>query len=432
MTKFYITFFAIIILLSFNSLYAEFKLEAQIRPRSEFRNGFKNIIPEGEEATFFTEQRSRIIADYKTEKVNVHISLQDIRMWGATSQIYKSDPSLNNLYEAWASYNFTSNFSFRIGRQALDYDDARFLGNLDWAAQGRSHDALIFIYHDKEKEMRIDFGGAYNQTGFEPTKLFSTYYSGVNNYKTMQFLHAKKKYSSSDIALVIHNDGQQVEQDSSTAFRQTIGMTYNNDGKRIKFGGEAFWQGGENIAKNNISAYFVNAYFTYKTDLTPITIGFDYLSGTSIDDEDDHSFNPLYGTNHKFYGYMDYFYVGNFHGQAATPSGLIDLHLKTKFNIGKNNSLVANLHYFMSEADIYERANEEINSNNKADKYLGTELDLVYNLKLNDNVLINIGYSQMLASESMELVKSGNIDTSRFTNWAWLQINFKPTILSLN
>lgn len=430
MTKFYFTTLALVLLLSFDSLYAEFKLEAQIRPRSEFRNGFKNIIPEGKDAAFFTEQRSRLIADYKGEYINVHLAMQDIRMWGAASQIYKADPSLNNVYEAWASYNFTDKFGFRIGRQALDYDDARFLGNLNWAAQGRSHDALLFIYNDKEKNMRIDFGGAYNQTGFEPTKLFSTYYSGVNNYKTMQFVHAKKIYSSSDIALVIHNDGQQVEGDSSTAFRQTVGLTYNNDGDKFKFGGEAFWQGGKNRKEKDISAFFVNAYFTYKTDLTPITIGVDYLSGTSIEDEEDHSFNPLYGTNHKFYGFMDYFYVGNFHGQAATPSGLIDLHLKTNFKINKNNSLVANLHYFMSEADIYKRANGEINTNEKADQYLGTELDLVYNLKLNDNVLINLGYSQMIAGESMEYVKSGNIDPSRLTNWAWIQINFKPTIFA--
>ncbi|MDZ7608893.1 MAG: hypothetical protein U5K79_25710 [Cyclobacteriaceae bacterium] len=48
---------------------------------------------------------------------------------------------------------------------------------------------------------------------------------------------------------------------------------------------------------------------------------------TDLTDTNDKSFNPLYGTNHKFYGYMDYFYVGNSHGQVGngTTSGLIDL-----------------------------------------------------------------------------------------------------------
>ena len=36
-------------------------------------------------------------------------------------------------------------------------------------------------------------------------------------------------------------------------------------------------------------------------DKTTLTVGSDYLSS---------GFKPLFGTNHKFYGFMDYFYVG--------------------------------------------------------------------------------------------------------------------------
>ena len=47
---------------------AQFKLGAEIRPRAEFRNGFKTPKIEGAQPAFFIEQRSRLYFDYKTEK----------------------------------------------------------------------------------------------------------------------------------------------------------------------------------------------------------------------------------------------------------------------------------------------------------------------------------------------------------------------------
>ena len=58
---------------------------------------------------------------------------------------------------------------------------------------------------------------------------------------------------------------------------------------------------------------------------------------------------PKYGTNHKFYGFMDYFYVGNGHGGTdAASAGLIDIYLKTAFKTGEKSSLAAHLHHFLS------------------------------------------------------------------------------------
>jgi len=121
---------------------------------------------------------------------------------------------------------------------------------------------------------------------------------------------------------------------------------------------------------------------------------------------------------------MDYFYVGNAHGQAGRTAGLFDLYLKTNFKLGAKSSLLAHAHYFRSAAELY----DPMNGSSVNDQYLGTELDLVYNLKLNENVNINVGYSQMLAGESMELVKATPGDHTAFNNWAWLMINVNPII----
>ena len=78
----------------------------------------------------------------------------------------------------------------------LDYDNARFLGDLDWAAQGRSHDLALFIYEDDTAQWKLHAGTAFNQAAGppEPIRLANTVYTGVNNYKAMQFAWFQKDF----------------------------------------------------------------------------------------------------------------------------------------------------------------------------------------------------------------------------------------------
>ncbi len=403
---------------------AQFDLGAEIRPRAEFRNGFKAPHNEDVPPAFFIEQRSRLYFNYKTEDLILKLSLQDVRIWGSVSQIYKSDPNLQNVYEAWGQFNFNSNFGVKAGRMALDYDNARFLGNLGWAAQGRSHDALLFLWKNNEG-MKLDVGLAYNQDAwlYEPIKLNGNFYnhSLTNNYKTMQFAHFNIKREGGKFSALVHNDGRQLAVDSSMAYRQTYAVLGNKKFGDITLAGEFYYQGGKNETGMDVSAILASLYATFKTSVTPITIGGEYLTGTSADDAANNefkSFAPLYGTNHKFYGYMDYFYVGNGHANK----GLVDLNLKTNFKFGEKTNLVANVHYFMSPVDIADPndAAQTISSS------LGTEIDLIYIQKLHKSVNLKVGYSQMFATESMVEIKGG--DKSVVNNWAWLMLTFKPTL----
>ncbi len=127
------------------------------------------------------------------------------------------------------------------------------------------------------------------------------------------------------------------------------------------------------------------------------------------------SFFPLYGTNHKFNGFMDYFYVGN----HANNVGLNDLYAKAVFKTGATSNLLAKVHYFGANAEL----------TNDEDSYLGTEVDLVLTQNLSKDVKFNIGYSHMFASESMSLVKGGRPEDNT-NNWAWVQLTFKPTLFT--
>lgn len=404
----------------------ELTLGAQIRPRAEFRNGFKTLTEKDRDAAFFIEQRARLFADFRTDQFRIRFNVQDIRVWGAANQIFKSDPGLFNAYEAWGEYFFTPKASVRLGRMPLDYNNARFLGDLDWAAQGRSHDLLLFIYEDDSAQWKLHVGGAFNQTANppEPVRLSSTLYTGVNNYKAMQFAWFQKRFPSTDLSLLFQNDGRQVTMDTDTtvAFRQTYAVIANHQQNQLALGGEFYYQGGKNGANTSVSGFLASAYLTWKTGITPLTIGMDHLSGTSVNDTKDKSFAPLYGTNHKFYGFMDYFYVGNFHGQASTSSGLNDVFVKTNWKLGKKTSLIGHLHYFSSPVTLVDPSDND----REIEKYLGTEADLVLVWRPAKGFTVNLGYSQMFAGSSMEAIKTTPGDHTTLNNWAWLMVNFSP------
>ena len=71
--------------------------------------------------------------------------MQDVRVWGQdASSVNRVTTDANDgfmLHEAWAEISLVDtgkvikNFSLKIGRQELVYDDVRLLGNLDWLQQ---------------------------------------------------------------------------------------------------------------------------------------------------------------------------------------------------------------------------------------------------------------------------------------------------------
>ena len=399
---------------------AQFTLSAEIRPRAEYRDGFKTLLPEGADAAFFVEQRSRLNALFVSEKFDVYLSLQDVRNWGAVPQVYKSDPSLQNVYQAWAAYKFNSKHSLAVGRMELDYDNVRILGNLDWAAQGRSHDLVKYEY--KSNGIKFHAGAAFNQdaTTPEPNKLSNTFYSVSGNYKTMQYAWFHKDWTKSGLSVLFINNGVQSLADSSVNFSQTVGFYGTKTLSNVGLEYDAYYQFGKNQAGVNVAAYMVgfNATF-WKTKPNNLSVGFDYLSGDKSSTADkDETFNPLYGTHHKFYGYMDYFYVGNAHRNK----GLVDLFVKAKFKTGEKSSLLAHAHHFLSQSEITTESSEDLSSS------LGTEIDLVYVLNISPGVVLNVGYSRLFQTESLEYLK--NVANPKDASWAWVMIGFKPTLFT--
>ena len=114
--------------------------------------------------------------------------------------------------------------------------------------------------------------------------------------------------------------------------------------------------------------------YTFNTGRKPgVSVGYDYLSGMNSGDEDFKVFDTLFATNHKFYGFMDYFLniPVNSSGQ-----GLQDFMIKAKLPFADKWRLNAHFHNFRAA---------------KGDeKNFGNELDLILNYAYNSVTCFNL------------------------------------------
>ena len=151
---------SLLTMVSMGTYAQELDANLQIRPRYEYRNGFKSLMPIGEDATSFISQRSRLNFNYKQEKLKAKLTFQNIRTWGDVPTTAQADKNGIALFEAWAQYDFDAAWSARLGRQVISYDNQRIFGEIDWAQQGQSHDAAVFSFHPKNHQ--LDLGMAFN------------------------------------------------------------------------------------------------------------------------------------------------------------------------------------------------------------------------------------------------------------------------------
>lgn len=400
------------------SLAQEFNADIQLRPRYEYRNGYKELMKDGEYPNSLISQRSRLNLNFSQEKLRIKFSLQNIRTWGDVPTSSVADKNGMAVFESWAAYDFAEKWSAKIGRHVLAYDNQRILGGIDWTQQGQSHDAVVLSY--KGDQQKLDFAVALNAND-------ALYDSPYNiNYKNMQMLWYHKDFDQMKLSLLALNNGFQYQNlgknKLSVAYLQTLGgflkwkhsLWYGDAG--------AYFQTGETTLgqdKAKVSGYYAGLNIGYQIkENFSLEMGTEYLSGTDQNDTSGKikSFHPLFGTNHVFNGFMDYFYVGN-HKNSV---GLHDIYAKVNYSV-KQWQFMLSPHVFSSAAKMYKPLNAE-----KIDNYLGTEIDFTVGYKVNDYILINGGYSQMLATDAMESLKGGNKNYGN--NWAWLMISFHPEI----
>ena len=414
MNKIYIT--------SLNCI-AQFKIDGEFRPRTEYRHGFGNLIADDAEPGFGISTRARLNFGYKNENYTFYLSFQDVLIWGENRQLLPVDSNNSfSIFQAWADIKMGSDWSTKLGRQTIVYDDQRIFGVVGWVQQARNHDAAILKY--RKNKFMLDFGLAFNQdkaniSGFSSVgNEYST--TGFFSYKTMQYAYLKNNWAAFSGSLLLLNTGFQEFNNSGdsdgTSGLQTFGTHLGYKKGKLGLAGNLFLQTGKRQGKVDVKgAYLASLDLSYKaTDKVGLGIGAEVISGNDADAGETGAFFPLYGTNHKFNGFMDYFYVGN----HANSIGLVDVHASAKFKIGKSSLLVKVLNF---------SGEQELPSGEKS---LGTELDLVFTKPIKAGKL-QIGYSHMFAADGMYELKGISEDLAASgQNWAWVQLTLEPKFLN--
>lgn len=404
----------------------ELTISIQLRPRAEIRNGLFTPILKGQDPASFISQRSRIGLNYsKDPKLKIGLSTQVINTWGNDAQVQQTANNIS-LYEAWAQLNFSKEWNLKLGRQVLSYDDERILGALDWNNAGRKHDAALIGF--AKNKLKANGGLAFNQNSDKTT---GTFYDNLSSqpYKSMEFLWLRYDINPSlAFSLLGLNLGLQDRIDSSRSNLQTMGGNIFLKKNKLAAAGTFYLQTGKNHRKdltvNRTNAWMAALKIEYNFNKQfNTTAGTDYLSGNDMSSTSSKNtyFNPLYGTGHKFYGSMDYFYVSSPHRNT----GLWDSYLN--FKIKPTEKLVTQLTYHH-----FETTGKIVNyTGNNVTKSLGNEIDLSVGYNISDDVKLTGGYSQMFTDKSMRYVKNiaPNADFKSIQNWAWVSINFNPQIL---
>ena len=411
-----------------------FTLSAQLRPRFEYRNGAYVPLQEGEKPAILVNNRTRINFDYRHgDQLQLFLSFQNVNIWGQAPQVQLNDRTGGlSIFEAYAALPIYKDINAKIGRQMIVLDEDRIFGSLDWHPAGRAHDAININWKNDKLSLRSFF--AFNQNYFDgnassvngnvnnPKGQYFYIAPGTQPYQHLEAVHAHYDFAPTQgLSFLVANLGQRNSSNNDIDYNmQTIGFHYRGKSDALRYGAEAYLQTGKNAAGKDKEAFLLAALVGYQfTPAFSATLGLDYLSGndTNSSSNKDKAFNPFSGTNHKFYGFMDHFYV------SYSPSvGLLNPYLNLNLKTSDKGSLSATGHYFRSAGKI-------LGSEDNKTRHLGVEGDLVYTHKIQQYVSLQAGYSLFIPSDSYKSLR-GLRNVRKQQDWLWCSLNINPKLFS--
>lgn len=374
-------------------------LDLEYRFNPIYSRGFRQPLYDGDRAGFFTMQRTRLALNYSNkDSLKAQVIFQDRRAWGEVSD--RQDISEVAIFRAWVEKNITPEFSIKLGRQGLIYDDQNIFGGLNWAGT-LAHDVALTKY--ESQKIKAHLGLAFNANRVNELKRD---FFRPNLYKNLQFVWVRKEWEKVKSSFWFVNHGLE-KADTTVAYTQTFGTnTHIQLSSKLKLKGVYFQQIGRDVTNRKVNANFLSTHFVYKAaDNLSLTLALDKMSGSDVADLNDpttksSSYDNLFGLRHGRFGYLDYFYL-----LIEPTAGLQDFFLKidhspsTKFNI-KNL-----IHYFRTDANSY--ATSDFTFSDPLDSFLGVENDLVLSYQFSKDFKASFGHSIMFGSNTLDEMFGG-------------------------
>lgn len=267
-------------------------------------------------------------------------------------------------------------------------------------------------------------------------------------FKAFQMAYLTRKFNRTKFSALFFKDDfarYRVDSIGSTAAGYVYGRRYDVTGtnSRVTYGAmltgqfgttltkgvqwQAFGYGQSGHDRDGLrirKAYHYGANATFQRGLFGINPGYEVLSGnnaTTLKAGETNRFDPLYGTPHKFWGLMDYFYAGT----GSPAGGLQDTYLKFKY-FGKRLTTSLDVHYFALADPTYNTLTD-VPPRTKLSSRLGVEYDFVATYGLNRFTTLELGAALMEGTNTLEYSKQGTMNgKDKAGKWAYLMINIRP------
>lgn len=421
----------------------------QVRGRFEAKSGF--AVPGVAGAVDFSKNtpdnnywllREKFHIGYKPASwINFYVEGRDSSTFEDKRTPEPEEDSID-LHQAFIGLGDANKFplTVKIGRQELSYGDERLVGRFDWNNIGRVFDAARLRFENDT--LWVDaFAGRVvlaNDGEFNVANDYD-WFSGV--YASTKTLIPKQE---TQIYFLARNTGDK-SSIATTGSPQAGGPTKRDIytlGLRFKslpgqFGGwdydaELAGQFGKyyetsltnNLGQLAFAAHVAGGYTWKDSSFTPrLGLEYNFASGDSDATDGKHgTFENLFPTNHKFYGFMDFVSWQNVH----------DVRLTSSFKPVKGLTLTADYHLFWlgDTADYFygvsgaARKTGGYGIKPANDSFIGSELDLVATYAIKPCATAQLGYGHFFVGDYVKqsLAATGSKDADWF--YAQLVFNF--------
>jgi hypothetical protein len=243
--------------------------------------------------------------------------------------------------------------TLHAGRGQVNLDNQRFIGTVGWRQLERSYDTLYVADNSVEG---LNLLGAFVY-GFE----------GVGGTATTDtssvLLHASYKVMD-ELTVTAYDYMLATGTYGSDTYGLALTGNINLDAAKLNYRAEYAMQSDATMDysdyEGKADADYMN--FDLGANISGVLLGANYeLLSAGNDGQPD--FNPALGTNHKFNGWADVFYVGN----GGTGNGLQDLNGRIGYKAKGFGKVLAVYHKFDSDVES---------------KDFGSEIDVLYANKI--------------------------------------------------
>ncbi|MCB0278971.1 MAG: alginate export family protein [Calditrichaeota bacterium] len=321
----------------------------------------------------FSELRSRLSMTYRADKsISAFIQLQDSRVFGQEASTLSNSLNLD-LHQAFFEIDhlFDTDFNLKIGRMEVNHANQRIIGAVGWHNVGRSLDGAVFSY--ASESVLIDlFSHKIIETPFDNDSLNIALNGLRAKLKLDKDLNAELYYYSLNTRRINTN-------------LQTLGAYIIGEADKFYYDAQFAYQFGPIATGIDFDALYLYGRLGYHlTEDHKLSVAYELLSGDDgADPTKVKTFSPFFGTNHKFNGFMDKFFVGVH--KIANINGLNDLIVS--FTTLK--SLNFDFHFFSNNQDAFRGAQ-------KLSSSIGNEIDVTYQYSYSENLSVLPGASYFI------------------------------------